>query len=98
MVGSCKLCFYGQRNLGGCVRTSIGQISLIELVEFLKRKEMIVNKDYQRSDKVWPIQAKTYFIDTILEGYPFPKIYLYQSFNEKVNRPIKEIIDGQQRV
>lgn len=77
---------------------SVGQISLIDLVGQLERKEVVINRDYQREAGVWPISARTYFIDTILEGYPFPKIYLYQLFNPKSKRPIKEIVDGQQRI
>jgi len=77
---------------------NVGQISLIDLVGQLERKEVIINKNYQRGAGLWPDSARTYFIDTILEGYPFPKIYLYQVFNEKAKRPIKEIVDGQQRI
>lgn len=77
---------------------SIGQISLIDLITQLERREVIINRNYQRGAGVWPVSAQSYFIDTILEGYPFPKIYLYQVFSEKSKRPIKEIIDGQQRI
>ncbi|MBJ6896270.1 DUF262 domain-containing protein [Vibrio cholerae] len=76
---------------------NVSQITLIDLVEQIERKEVVINRHYQRG-KVWPDTAKTYFIDTILEGYPFPKIYLYQVFSEKSRRPIKELIDGQQRM
>lgn len=67
---------------------NVSQITLIDLVEQISRKEVVINRHYQRG-KVWPDTAKTYFIDTILEGYPFPKIYLYQVFSEKSRRPIK---------
>ena len=77
---------------------NVGQISLLDLVGKIERKEVIINKTYQRGAGIWPTSARTYFIDTILEGYPFPKIYLYQVFNEKSKRPIKEIVDGQQRI
>lgn len=76
---------------------NVSQITLIDLVEQIERKEVVINRQYQRG-KVWPDTAKTYFIDTILEGYPFPKVYLYQVFSEKSRRPIKELIDGQQRM
>jgi len=76
---------------------NVSQITLIDLVEQIERKEVVINRNYQRG-KVWPDTAKTYFIDTILEGYPFPKVYLYQVFSEKSRRPIKELIDGQQRM
>lgn len=77
---------------------NVGQLSLIDLIGHLERKEIIINRNYQRGSGVWPDSARTYFIDTILEGYPFPKIYLYQTFNPKTKRPIKEIVDGQQRI
>lgn len=77
---------------------NVGQISLIDLIGQIERKEVYINKDYQRGSGIWPDSARTYFIDTILEGYPFPKIYLYQVFNEKSKRPVKEIVDGQQRI
>jgi hypothetical protein len=61
------------------------------------RRELIINKQYQRNPGVWPESAKTFFIDTILEGFPFPKIYLYQNYDKATRRPFKEIVDGQQR-
>jgi len=80
------------------MNTNVGQITLIDMVSMLERKELIINKDYQRGSGIWPDYAKSYFIDTILENYPFPKIYLYQAFDKANERPIKEIVDGQQRV
>jgi len=80
------------------MNTSVGQITLIDMISSLERKELVINKDYQRGNGIWPASAKSYFIDTILEEYPFPKIYLYQVFDGKTNRPIKEVVDGQQRV
>ncbi len=77
---------------------NIGQISLIDLIGMLDRKEVIINRTYQRGSGIWPASARSYFIDTILQGYPFPKIYLYQSFNEETRRPFKELVDGQQRI
>lgn len=80
------------------MNTSVGQITLVDLISALERKELLINKDYQRGSGIWPDFAKSYFIDTILENYPFPKIYLYQAFDRTTERPIKEIVDGQQRV
>lgn len=80
------------------MHTTVGQTTLIDLLGQLERKELIINRDYQRQAGVWPDSARTYFIDTILEGYPFHKVYLYQSFHEKNRRPFKEIVDGQQRI
>ncbi|MCG8708864.1 DUF262 domain-containing protein [Brenneria sp. 4F2] len=80
------------------MNTSVGQVTLIDMISSLERKEVLINKDYQRGSGIWPNSAKSYFIDTILEGYPFPKIYLYQVFGKTNERPVKEIVDGQQRV
>jgi len=77
---------------------NIGQITLIDLLGMLDRKEIIINRNYQRGSDIWPNTARSYFIDTILHDFPFPKIYLYQAFNPTTKKPYKELVDGQQRV
>jgi len=64
----------------------------------LDRKELIVNKEYQRGSGLWPDGPGSYFIDTILEGYPFPKIYMYEYIDRPSRGIRKEIVDGQQRI
>ena len=59
--------------------------------------EIIVNRDYQRSDKVWPPAARSYLIESILLDYPIPKLFLYPRTDLKSKKTIKEIVDGQQR-
>ncbi|MDA2928406.1 DUF262 domain-containing protein [Acidobacteria bacterium AH-259-O06] len=58
---------------------------------------IIVNREYQRSSKVWPPAARSYLIDTILSSFPMPKISLYQKTDLRSRKTIKEIVDGQQR-
>src|SRR5438067_2453856 len=58
---------------------------------------IIVNRDYQRSDKVWPPAARSFLIDTILLGYPLPKFSLHQNTDLKTRQTVKAIVDGQQR-
>lgn len=77
---------------------NIGQVTLIDLLGMLDRKELIINRNYQRGSDIWPATARSYFIDTILQDFPFPKIYLYQAFNPDTKKPYKELVDGQQRV
>lgn len=72
--------------------------SVAEIIDMLDRKELIVNREYQRGTGLWPHGPSSYFIDTILEGYPFPKIYLYEFLNRPDRRMRKEIVDGQQRI
>ena len=57
--------------------------TIAEIRDQLLRKDLVVNPDYQRSSDIWPSNAQSYFIDTILEGYPFPKVYFYESYDEK---------------
>ena len=56
-----------------------------------------VDTNYQRTDKVWPEQAKKYLIESILLGYPIPKFFLHQKIDTKSKTAIKFVVDGQQR-
>ncbi len=60
-------------------------------------KSVVVNKKYQRSPGVWPPASRSYLIDTILSGYPIPKLSLYQKTDLRSRKTRKEIVDGQQR-
>ncbi|WP_281820880.1 DUF262 domain-containing protein [Sphingobium sp. BS19] len=64
----------------------------------LNRRELVVNAGYQRGSGIWPEGPSSYFIDTILSGFPFPKIYLYEFMDRPSRSPTKEIVDGQQRI
>lgn len=59
--------------------------------------DIVVNRDYQRSEKVWPPAARSYLIESILLGYPIPSLYLYPKTDVRSKKTIKEIVDGQQR-
>lgn len=72
--------------------------SIAELIDLYRRKDLKVNEEYQRAPRLWPPAARSYFIDTILSGYPFPKIYFWESLNKATLRPQREIVDGQQRM
>lgn len=55
------------------------------------------NREYQRSDKVWPAAARSYLIETILLDMPIPKLSLHQVTDVRSKKAYKEIVDGQQR-
>jgi hypothetical protein len=42
--------------------------------------------------------AKSYFIDTVLKDFPFPKVYFHERIDKQSKRPHREIVDGQQRL
>ena len=69
-----------------------------ELCNDLKNGDMTINREYQRSGGLWPNNARSYFIDTILNEFPFPKVVLWQIVDIKTRRTKTEIIDGQQRI
>lgn len=72
-------------------------ITIADLNNYYKDGDLVINKDYQREKGLWPSNARSYFIDTILNGFPFPKITLRQKIDLKTKKSIREIIDGQQR-
>lgn len=72
--------------------------SISELEEMLARKDLIVNRNYQRGSRLWPVGARSYFIDTILTGFPFPKLYFYEYLDREGRKTKREIVDGQQRI
>ncbi|WP_312560660.1 DUF262 domain-containing protein [Anaerospora sp.] len=72
--------------------------TIADLIKWFEEKSLLVNKDYQRGGGLWPLNARSYFIDTVLNGYPFPKITLRQTINLRTRKTEREIIDGQQRI
>lgn len=69
--------------------------TVADYCQAMSRNEMIVNRKYQRSDKVWPPVARSFLIETILLNYPIPKLSLFQRTDVKIgklinNAPIEE--------
>ena len=79
------------------VRLEPNSYSIAEIRDMLARRELVVNRNYQRGSGLWPSTARSYFIDTILTGFPFPKLYFYEQLDSRT-KDIKEIVDGQQRI
>lgn len=71
--------------------------TVADYCQMYDRGEIRVNREYQRSDKVWPLAAQSFLIETILLGYPMPKLSLHQVTDLKTRKTVKEIVDGQQR-
>jgi hypothetical protein len=71
--------------------------SISEIRDMLDRRDLVVNEDYQRAPRLWPSGPRSYFIDTILSEFPFPKLYFYE-YLDRNRKTKREIVDGQQRV
>ena len=74
------------------------QFTIADILTWLEDKTLVVNREFQRSGKVWPTAAKVYLIDTILRGLPMPKIYLRTQTDVTTRRTYREVVDGQQRL
>jgi Protein of unknown function DUF262 len=72
-------------------------LTVSEYCARMETKDITVNKDYQRSDRVWPDTARSFLIESILLGFPLPKFYHHSITNVKTKKTTSQIIDGQQR-
>lgn len=72
-------------------------MTVAEYCQAMDRNEIRVNRDYQRSDKVWPPAARSYLIESLILGFPLPKFTHYIVTDLKSKHTYREIVDGQQR-
>jgi hypothetical protein len=79
------------------MRSTNTNMTVAEYLEQIRLKQITINHDYQRTDKVWPTSAKSNLIDTILNGYPIPKLIFSQTTDLDTLKTRKEVVDGQQR-
>lgn len=79
------------------LRYQIRTVSLVNIVSDIKAKRLIPNAYFQRS-LVWREIHKREFIDTILQGYPFPQLFFSRGkINVETMSSTACIVDGQQR-
>ena len=65
------------------------------------REHIKIDPEYQRMGDIWTTEKRQLLIDSILNGFDIPKIYLHKHSPPKIenNVPIKySIIDGRQRL
>jgi len=79
------------------IQLSQRMYSILDITRLLESGELSIQPKYQRRRTAWPVNAKTALMDTILNNFPLPPIYLRDYVDENGKR-IKEIIDGQQRI
>lgn len=61
-----------------------------------EKNQLNLNPPYQRRS-VWSPKDKRFFIDTILNGYPAPPIFLHKTLEDS-GRPTYHVVDGKQRL
>src|SRR5271170_341304 len=67
------------------------------LLQLEKSGQLKLQPEFQRQG-VWPKSAKSYFIDSILNGRPVPPIYMQRTTSVQTGRTEFAVIDGQQRI
>jgi hypothetical protein len=72
-------------------------MTVADYCDGMNKLDILVNKNYQRSDQVWPGPARSFLIETVLLNYPMPKLSLHQRTDTATRKTVKEIVDGQQR-
>ncbi|MFT6150418.1 MAG: hypothetical protein ACJAUH_003123 [Saprospiraceae bacterium] len=72
--------------------------SISDLIGKIQRKELILQPEFQR-EFVWTPTHMENFIKTILDGYPFPEIYISQKGIDLTTLATQNVVvDGQQRL
>lgn len=72
--------------------------TISDLIGKIKRDELILQPEFQR-DFVWTPSHMENFIKTILDGYPFPEIYISQKGIDLLTLATQNVVvDGQQRL
>ncbi len=80
------------------IQLSQRMYSILDISRLLDSGELSIQPKYQRRRTDWPVNAKTALMDTILNNFPLPPIYLRDYVDERSGKRKKEIIDGQQRI
>ncbi|MEH6718259.1 MAG: DUF262 domain-containing protein [Aurantimonas endophytica] len=79
------------------MKAILSPTSIADFCQALIAKKIVVNRDYQRDDRIWSPYIRSYFIESILLEFPIPKIFLFVRYDLRTRTSIKEIVDGQQR-
>ena len=79
------------------IHTNPVSLSISDYCNAYNRKEIQIDRRYQRSAGIWPDRAQSYLIETIIRGFPIPKLAVHSQTDIKSRRTIKWVVDGQQR-
>lgn len=71
--------------------------TIAEILKWQSDGEVELNPKFQRGS-VWSPAAKTYLIDSILNGYPIPKLLFRTTVDRDSRRTLRDVVDGQQRL
>lgn len=72
------------------MKTKSGHMTIAEICEQIESKSLVANRVYQRAAGLWPESAQRYFIDTIINDYPFQSVYLHEYVQPKTRKVRKD--------
>lgn len=80
------------------IKPSVTNPTIADIFEKITDNKLNLAPDFQRKF-VWTHEHQEQFLDTIINGYPFPEIYVCQGKTDtKKIRTTQIVIDGQQRL
>jgi hypothetical protein len=80
------------------MKTTATNKKIGELISDLKEEKLIPDPEFQRR-LVWTTKHKVNFLDTVLQGLPFPEIYIAAgTVDTKTSKRTTLLVDGQQRM
>lgn len=65
--------------------------------EWQETNSLELTPKFQRRS-IWKLPQRSYLIESILLGMPIPPIYLRNRYDTKLNKVVRQVIDGQQRL
>ncbi|MGK7897019.1 MAG: DUF262 domain-containing protein [Xenococcus sp. (in: cyanobacteria)] len=80
------------------IKPSVRNTTIAKIYQDLVLGKLVLAPDFQRRF-FWTHEHQENFIDTIIKGYPFPEIYVYQGgVDIQQAQTTQYVIDGQQRL
>jgi hypothetical protein len=70
---------------------------VLDFLDWQRNGTLDLRPVFQRGS-VWKPKAKSFFIDTLVKGFPVPIIFLQDETNPKTYAPRRLVVDGQQRI
>lgn len=71
--------------------------SINDFLEWEDSSQLELSPKFQRRS-VWNDTARSFLMDTIIEGKPIPKVFIRQKLNPTTRKSVREVVDGQQRL
>lgn len=68
-----------------------------DFLSWSRNNTLTLNPEFQRR-AIWKPGTKSYLIDTMVRGFPIPPIFLRDRGITRSFEPLREVIDGQQRL